>query len=51
MDDTMGYIQKKYYFHITFFLSIGYTTTKPDKFKLQDDGSAKAVAALAAVFG
>jgi len=29
----------------------GYTTTKPSQFKLQDDGSAKAVAALEAVYG
>ncbi|CAF5186210.1 unnamed protein product, partial [Rotaria sp. Silwood1] len=29
----------------------GYTLTKPEQFKLQDDGSAKAVQALRAVFG
>ncbi|CAF4223324.1 unnamed protein product, partial [Rotaria magnacalcarata] len=29
----------------------GYTTKKPEQFKLQDDGSAKAVKALGAVFG
>ncbi|CAF3428507.1 unnamed protein product [Rotaria socialis] len=29
----------------------GYTTSKPAQFKLQDDGSAKAVKALGAVFG
>jgi len=33
------------------FLIIGYTTKRPAQFKLQDDGSAKAVAALGAVFG
>jgi hypothetical protein len=33
------------------FFFLGYTTQKPDKFTLQDDGSAKAVDALAAVFG
>lgn len=34
------------------FISIkGYTTTRPGQFKLQDDGSAKAVAALEAVYG
>jgi hypothetical protein len=37
-------------FYITSFF-IGYTTQKPDQFALQDGGSAKAVAALAAVFG
>jgi uncharacterized protein involved in tellurium resistance len=31
--------------------SLGYTTKKPAQFKLQDDGSAKAVQALGAVFG
>lgn len=32
-------------------VSSGYTTKKPAQFKLQDDGSAQAVAALAAVHG
>lgn len=30
---------------------LGYTTQKPSQFDLQDGGSAKAVDALAAVFG
>jgi len=30
---------------------IGYTTRRPEQFKLQDDGSALAVAALRAVSG
>jgi hypothetical protein len=38
------------YFYII-VLYIGYTTKKPDQFKLQDDGSAAAVDALGAVFG
>ncbi len=30
---------------------VGYTTTRPAAFKLQDDGSAQAVEALRAVYG
>jgi hypothetical protein len=33
------------------FFIVGYTTTRPAQFKLQDDGSALAVAALTAVHG
>ena len=32
-------------------LFVGYTTRRPEQFKLQDDGSAQAVEALTAVFG
>ncbi len=33
------------------FIILGYTTTRPAAFKLQDDGSAQAVEALRAVSG
>jgi len=35
----------------TIFFILGYSTRKPELFKLQDDGSAQAVEALGAVFG
>lgn len=37
--------------HRTVSSHLGYTTKKPAQFKLQDDGSAQAVAALGALFG
>lgn len=47
----MGY---KLFFFVRYVISnltIGYTTAKPAHFKLQDDGSAIATQALAAVYG
>lgn len=51
MDDTLGYVEDKHVNHFNCLSVLGYTTTKPSQFDLQDGGSAVAVDALAALFG